>query len=134
MKSFIYALVTVLLCGVRLTDSSSMTANLFIHYLMGSGESVTLHSPELLRLCDKEGVVNAYGTQYENAVGSFTCRGDGSAWDLYDFTCIGKVRDPLLICMAQYLPSVDTDLDLDRMGRCLVRTGVGRLFHVEIRG
>lgn len=142
MRSFIYALLTLLVCGVRLTDSSAVTAGLFIHYLMGSGQSVTVHSAELLKLCEGEGlypgsarkVVSSYATNYRWAVGRFTCLTDGTAWDVYDFPYAGMgEKDPIPVCMADYVGINPLDSDLSSMGRCLVRKGYGKPFHVEIK-
>lgn len=141
MKKLIIALLTFLICGVRLTDSSAMTVGLFVHYLMGSGESVTVHSPELLRLCEGESlysydhkVVSSYATDYRWSVGQFSCRKDGTAWDVYDFPYAGQGEKDLMDCMSNYW-ALDNLFypDLQGMGRCLVRRGYGKPFHVEIK-
>lgn len=139
MKTVILAILTFLICGVRITDSSAMTAGLYMHYLIGSGESVTVHSPELLKLCEQEGLNTAYDSPYQNAVGRFTCKSDGTAYDLYDFADLTPSSSNLMHCLNDNITAVIDDeglfLDMDVAGlaRCLPEKGIGTPFHVEIK-
>jgi hypothetical protein len=134
------AVSILLLAGSRVGEGERVTARLFIHYLGGSGDAVTLHNDALTEHCTsaprtwdkgyKWGVI-APGA-YVNAVGGYTCYPDGTGYDLYDFE--SWELDPK-ICSRLYKVNTLYKLRMlpPNLGRCITSTGVGKPYTIQIK-
>lgn len=135
LRKLLLAVVSVLLLtgGLASTRPERLTVSLFLHYLAGSGEPVTIREPALLaKLCPsgRRGLTSAYGTRYEYALGKFTCKGE-EAYDLYDFNDKDR-RDFCRDLQPRRLRHEPIEVVPYLVGKCLVGKGYGEPFEVHI--
>jgi hypothetical protein len=118
-----------------------LTVSLFLHYLQGSGEAVTLELPSFLdKYCQKgPGIRSTHSSEWGYAFGRLTCTEDG-AYDLYDFNYEGRPTVCRKLKRWTYgrmytSPErfwgqvIEAPADV---GRCLVGLGYGKPFEVYI--
>jgi hypothetical protein len=125
-------------------EGHRLTVSLFIHYLQGSGQTVSLKLPSFLdKYCQEAGLSDTYESEWGYAFGTLTCNKSG-AYDVYDFkyasdaSACERVTYRFLtprtydVIRAPYrLTSLLADTPAN-LGRCIVGLGYGKPFEVYV--
>ena len=125
-------------------EGHRLTVSLFIHYLQGNGEAVSLKLPSFLdKYCQEEGLSDTYESEWGYAFGTLTCKGSG-AYDTYDFSYEGNESMCRRITERWLNPRVWNVIEAPHrmrsliretpanVGRCVVGLGYGEPFEVHV--